>query len=122
MALLGEATSRLSGNTWLREKQHVRSLECVSGPAGRARAGALRRRLNFWTLLSIIKAFRRDIDISLLEHVSPSMGKRHSLRPVCAQPGRHSIRPLKDIFAPIWAAPLAARRSMCLAGILALPR
>jgi hypothetical protein len=41
-----------------------------------------------------------DINISLLEHVSPNrMGKRHSLRPVCAQPGRHPLKPtLKGYF------------------------
>jgi hypothetical protein len=31
--------------------------------------------------------------------LSHSMGKRHSLRPVCAQPGRHPLRPtLKGYF------------------------
>lgn len=42
-------------------------------PTGRARAGALRRRMNFWTLLSLHMGIPEgeDIDISLLEHVSP---------------------------------------------------
>ena len=34
-----------------------------------------------------------DINISLLESVSPSNGKTSFLRPSCAQPRRHSLKP-----------------------------
>ena len=40
-----------------------------------------------------------DINFSLLEHVSPIDGKTSFFRPVCAQPGRHPLKPtLKGYF------------------------
>jgi len=58
-----------------------------------------------------------DIDISLLEHVSPiELGKRHSLRSVCAQPGRHSLKPtLKGYFYTNLVGTLITNQIQCMA-------
>jgi TnpA family transposase len=95
------------------EQLHALARDIYYGRRGRINARELHEQMNscscltlllacvvYWQAKEISRVLKmgipegEDINISLPGACQPHrLGKRHSLRPVCAQPGRHSLKP-----------------------------